>query len=64
MGTMFSGIGRASRHSGLGGGKGQGSHPETQAATWRYLEDVMLKEAERHKSQILSDSVQGEGPDW
>lgn len=46
------------------GGKGQGSHPETQAATWRYLEDVMLKEAERHKSQILSDSVQGEGPDW
>lgn len=26
MGTMFSGIGRASRHSGLGGGTGQGSH--------------------------------------
>lgn len=26
VGTMLSGIGRASRHSGLGGGTGQGSH--------------------------------------
>lgn len=39
------------------GGKGQGSHLETQAATWMCLEDVMLKEVERHKSQILSASV-------